>query len=340
MDDKSTFDPEKFLFRGIHPSVCLGTASDRYRGWLGQIYSEGLYRGRITARTNRVGKNSFREEVLPIDSLREYFHHFSILEIDYTFYAPLLDKGVPTPCSKTLAEYFRYMGPADQVFLKAPQMFFARRVWRGKEYVENENYLDSEAFTRQFYRPALELLGDNLKGLIFEQEYQRQAERILPAEFAGKLDAFFAGLPEDHRYHVELRTEAFLCKPVLDALERHGVGQVLSHWTWLPGLKRQLAKSRGRFIGAGGQTVIRLMTPLGTRYEDAYAMAFPFDRMIDEMFQPEMVRQAAELMLEAINQGKEINILINNRAGGNAPLIARQLALRFIEKMERGKARG
>ncbi len=337
MDNTEIFDPEKFLFRGLHPSVCLGTASDRYKGWLGQIYTEELYGGRIIARTNRVGKNSFREEVLPIESLREYFQHFSVLEIDYTFYAPLLDKGLPTPCAKTLAEYSRHMGPADRVFLKAPQMFFARRVWRGKEYIENENFLDSDAFTRQFYRPAFELLGNNLKGLIFEQEYQRQAERVPPAEFAGRLDAFFAGLPKDNRYHVELRTEAFLCRPVLDVLERHGVGQVLSHWTWLPGLKKQLAKSRGRFIGAGKQALIRLMTPLGTRYEDAYAKAFPFDRIIEEMFQPGMVHQAAELMHQAINQGKEINVLINNRAGGNAPLIARQLALAFNEKLGRGE---
>ena len=34
-----------FLFRDIHPYVRIGTASDRYAGWIGQIYSEGRYRG-------------------------------------------------------------------------------------------------------------------------------------------------------------------------------------------------------------------------------------------------------------------------------------------------------
>ncbi|MEN6441866.1 MAG: DUF72 domain-containing protein [Syntrophobacter sp.] len=330
MDEKA-FDPQGFLFRGLHPSVSLGTASDRYKGWIGQVYSEEFYRGRITSRTKKVARNSFREEVLPVDSVREYFQHFRILEIDYTFYAPLVENGKPTQCARTLTEYARHLRPEDRVFLKTPQMFFARKVWRGKDFVPNEHYLAPDAFTHRFYTPAIDILGPGLKGFIFEQEYQRKDARVSPVALAGELDEFFGAIPGDPRYHIELRTEAYLCKPVLDVLRRHGVGQVLSHWTWLPNLKRQRAKSGGDFISAGGQTVIRLMTPLGVRYEDAYAKAFPFDRIVDDMLQPGMVPQTAELMWEAISEGKEINVIINNRAGGNAPLIARQLALKFAE---------
>jgi hypothetical protein len=32
-------DLEKFQFRHLHPLVRMGTASDRYAGWVGQIYS-------------------------------------------------------------------------------------------------------------------------------------------------------------------------------------------------------------------------------------------------------------------------------------------------------------
>ncbi len=45
----------KFLFRDIHPQVKMGTASDRYAGWLGQIYTEERYQGHITQRTKVVG---------------------------------------------------------------------------------------------------------------------------------------------------------------------------------------------------------------------------------------------------------------------------------------------
>jgi len=330
--DEQSFDPRKFLFRGLHPSVSIGTASDRYKGWIGQVYSEEPYRGKISSRTKKVAKNSFREEVLPIESVSEYFRHFRVLELDYTFYAPLLTNGKPTQCARTLGEYARYLRLEDRVLLKTPQMFFARKVWRGGDFVPNEHYLAPDAFTYQFYKPAIEILGPRLKGFIFEQEYQRRDARVPPEDVAGELDAFFRAIPDDPRYHIELRTEAYLCEPVLDVLRKHGVGQVLSHWTWLPNLKKQRAKTGGDFIAAGGQTVIRLMTPIGVRYEDAYARAFPFDRIVEDMLQPGMVPQTAELMWKAIGEGKEVNVIINNRAGGNAPLIARQLALNFAEK--------
>jgi uncharacterized protein YecE (DUF72 family) len=274
---------------------------------------------------------SFREEVLPVDSVREYFQHFEVLEIDYTFYAPLIENGVPTPCANTLKQYSIRMGPEDRVFLKAPQMFFAQKLRRGNGYFPNENYLASEAFTRQFFEPATGILGPNLGGIIFEQEYQRQSERIPPAELSAQLDRFFSSIPRDDRYHVELRTEAYYCKPVIDVLRKHGAGQILSHWTWLPGLKTQFSKAGGRFVTAGRQAVIRLMTPIGVRYEDAYARAFPFDRLIDEMIQPGMISQTARLMWEAVRDGVRLNLIINNRAAGNAPSLAQRIVKDFVQ---------
>ncbi len=31
----------QFQFRGIHPDVFLGTCTDRYSGWIDQVYSGG-----------------------------------------------------------------------------------------------------------------------------------------------------------------------------------------------------------------------------------------------------------------------------------------------------------
>ncbi len=335
IDDEVLKYAERFLFRGLHPLISIGTASDRYKGWIGRIYSEELYREKIISRTNRVGNKSFREQVLPVDSVREYFQHFKVLEIDYTFYAPLIGNGVPTPCANTLQQYAMRMGPEDRVFLKAPQMFFAQKLRREKSYSPNENYLASEAFTRQFYEPAVTLFADKLKGIIFEQEYQRQSERLPPAELASQLDRFFSSIPPDRRYHVEMRTEAYFCKPVIDVLQKHGAGQILSHWTWLPALRTQFSRAGRRFITAGGQAVIRLMTPLGVRYEDAYAKAFPFDRLIEEMIQPAMISQTAALMWEAVREGIEINLIINNRAAGNAPLLARRIVREFAQMRDK-----
>ncbi len=74
-------DIKQCLFRHLHPQVKMGTASDRFAGWLGQIYTEDCYQGRIGQRPKVVGEHSFIEEVLPVDSAAEYFEHFQAPEI-------------------------------------------------------------------------------------------------------------------------------------------------------------------------------------------------------------------------------------------------------------------
>ena len=86
-------DPKSFLFRELPKNILIGTASDRYVGWIGQIYSKGRYEKGITLRSHKVGDKTFNGETLPVESVAEYFEHFPLLEIDYTFYRPLLDSN-------------------------------------------------------------------------------------------------------------------------------------------------------------------------------------------------------------------------------------------------------
>jgi uncharacterized protein YecE (DUF72 family) len=322
---------EHFKFRGLHPNVFIGTASDRYAGWIGQIYSRERYANKISRRSKKVGGKGFVEEVLPVESVEEYFQHFRVLELDFTFYRPLLDKdGKATQNFHVLSKYSQYLNNEDRLILKVPQTVFARKLLREGTYVKNTEYLNPETFTNQFYKPALGVLAPWLVGLVFEQEYQRKQDRPSPKELARELDAFFEAIPKDDRYHVEFRTESLLAGPVFRLLEKHGVGQVLSHWTWLPPLARQFALSGRRFLNAGKQCIVRLMTPRGMRYEDAYARAHPFNALVNGMFNLQMVDETAELMSTAIKEDIQINVIINNRAGGNAPLIAQQIARQFL----------
>jgi uncharacterized protein YecE (DUF72 family) len=326
-------DVERYCFRGLDPDVLMGTASDRYAGWIGQIYAEETYRDRITHRTHKIGGKSFTETVLPVDSVREYFAHFPVLEIDYTFYQPLLDRdGTPTQSFHVLKSYREHMTAGDSLILKVPQMIFAQKIRRGNHYVPNESYLNPRIFTHQFYVPASHLLGSHLKGFIFEQEYQRNEERLPTAELAAALDRFFEAIPGDRRYHIELRTETYLDEAIFTVFERFGIGQVLSHWTWLPSLQTQFRKSGGRFFNSGRQAIIRLMTPRGTRYEEAYAQAFPFSQLVEGMLQSRMVDETVALMKEGTRQKVLMHVIINNRAGGNAPRIAQLVAERFLSK--------
>ena len=332
MPNEGKSNLKRYRFRELHPDISIGMASDRYAGWIGQVYSEGRYEKEIKHRTHRIGEKSFTEEVLPVESVEEYFEHFPILEIDYTFYRPLLDKnGKPTPNYFTLKEYQQYLKKDDQLILKVPQLICARRIRQGGKFIQNEAYLNPEIFTNQFYKPAVEILGPHLAGFIFEQEYQPKKERVEADEIAKSLDTFFKAIPKDKRYHIELRTEAYLSGGVFTILEKHGVGLVYSHWTWLPPLSKQLSKTKGRVFNSGGDSIIRLMTPLRMSYEDSYARAFPFDKMVDGMMNPEMIDDAIQIIMEGVRRRNRMNLIINNRAGGNAPMIARLLAKQFLE---------
>ncbi len=332
METPSRQDLDRFLFRGLHPKVLLGTASDRYAGWIGQIYTAGSYA--VSSRSKRVGGDSFQEKVLPVASVKEYFQHFSILEVDYTFYALLLDgEGNPTRTFHVLRAYADHLSRGDRLILKAPQAVFARKLRRGGAFVPNPDYLNAGMFARRFYHPALELLGESLAGIVFEQEYRRKAEQESPEAFASALDDFLGACPDDSRYHVEVRTEAYLSPPVFEVLERRGVGQVLSHWTWLPSLREQFQRSGHRFFNAGNDAVVRLMTPRGVRYEDAYRKAFPFDREQEGMETPGMIDDAVGIARKAVQEGVRVHMVVNNRAGGNAPLIARRFARTFLQRI-------
>jgi hypothetical protein len=331
-----TVDPERFLFRGMHNRIKIGTASDRYSGWLGSIYTPDLYAGRITKRINHVGGRNYSEEVLPADSLAEYFQHFDILEIDFTFYSLLLEheggsgqKYTPSQNFHVLKKYNEYLDERDGVILKVPQVISANRLYRSGTYISNKLYLNHEVFTRQFYEPAVNILGPALKGFIFEQEYHRKQDRVKVEDLAQELDTFFSKIPKDKRYHLEIRTDAYLKDPVFDVMKKHNVGQVLSNWTWLPRLLKQFAHADNSFTNPE-QCIVRLITPIGMRYEAAYAMAFPFDRMVDGMIQPTMIPETLSLMRTAIEKAVTMSIIINNRSGGSAPMIAREIVRSYV----------
>jgi len=50
------------------------------------------------------------------------------------------------------------------------------------------------------------------------------------------------------------------------------------------------------------------------------------------MLQQEMVLETVEIMKRALDQGREAFVFVNNRAGGNAPWLARKIAEKFLGK--------
>jgi uncharacterized protein YecE (DUF72 family) len=330
---------DQYDFRGLHPHVRFGTASDRYAGWIGQIYPEDPYADRISTRTRNLRGQTFEERQVPVESVRVYFEHFDVLELDFTFYRPLLEDGEPSPNYFVLSNYLDHAPDDARFLLKAPQKFFARTLRRGGEYVDNPDFLDAEGYVETFHEPAVELLGDRLDGLIFQQEYQRVADSPSPEANVDRLDDFFSALPGDAQYHLELRSEHLLAGPYFDWLDERGLGHVFSHWTWLPAIREQWAMCGERFTAANDQVVARLLTPRDVKYADAYAKAYPFDAPAAELSETEqahdMVLDATALAFQAQAQNATLNVIANNRAWGNAPDLARTIAHRILDEEER-----
>jgi Protein of unknown function DUF72 len=116
---------------------------------------------------------------LPVDSVEEYFNHFPVLEIYFTFYRPLLyHNGQPTQNCQVLRTHVQHLKEGDRVILKGPQLITAQKIHKGEQHIENPAYLNLKIFTEQFYEPAAKLLGANLTGFIFEQQYQRKEDRV------------------------------------------------------------------------------------------------------------------------------------------------------------------
>jgi hypothetical protein len=260
-----------------------------------------------------------------VRSAEEFFRHYSALELDFTFYSLLLkEDGTPTRNYAPLAEYAQWIPPDGKVLLKVPEVICAKKHWSTKDgkrvFADNANYLDPEMFTDRFYEPANEIMGSRIAGFIFEKGYQRKASTPPPEDNIAGLDQFFASIPADSRYHIEERTDRLKTEGYFDFLRRRRIGNVFSHWTWLPDLNQQWEQSEG-FTGA--MSITRLMTPLRMPYEEAYARYFPFDKLKDEL--PQMYRDAAHIIRTGMKSAIPTVTVSNNRAGGNANEINRRI---------------
>ncbi len=314
---------DNYVFKSLHKQISIGTASDRYKGWAGKIYLKDY---KIETRTKKIGDQTYVEHQLPISSVVEYFEHFDLLELDFTFYSLLLDKNKKiTKAYRALDSYSKYTTTDDKIIVKVPQAISARFILEGQRYKPNDTYLNKELFIQNFYDPCKDILQERLAGFIFEQEYHTKALRVPQQVLIQELDSFFSSVPKDHRYHLELRTEAYLKEELYELLRTHGIGLVLSHWTWLPRLWLQYERAKKICYNSNHTQIIRLMTPRNVKYEEAYRMAYPFDEIKEKMLDPFMIKDTLGIISDLVAKKVHVFVVINNRAGGSAPEIAKLL---------------
>lgn len=327
---------QAFDFRTIHPHVRFGTASDRYAGWIGQIYNQA-WSSSVSTRRKTLGGRLFNEGVVPTEAVREYFEHFSVLELDFTFYRPLREAdGEPSTNYRLIERYLDHAPPDARFLVKAPQIIcspFLRGVGR------NDDYLNAGMYIRQFQEPLVELLDSRLTGILFEQGYRSVKTSPDDEVVVEQLNRFFDEIDRGPQVHLEIRSPHLLTPLYFDWLETKGLGYVYSHWTWLPSIKSQWEMS-GRFTAADSNVVLRLLTPRKMTYADAYCLAHPFDKPVTGLSEAygarNMIDESVALAFKAIDSGATIDVITNNRAWGNAPELSAEIAKHFID-VEKGR---
>ena len=335
---------DRFDLRRIHPLLGFGTASDRYAAWIGQVYPEERWAPEVKTRTKRLGGRAFEERLLPVASVGDYFEHFGVLELDFTFYRPLVEQdGKEGPSFHNLRAYAEHAPDNARFLLKAPQAFSARVVRQGGKgnvsFEDNPDYLDAAGYRTRFLEPAQAALGSRLAGVIFEQEYGRVAETPPPDAFVAELARFFDDVPDHVPTHLEVRSGHLVVPAYTDWLRERGLGLCFSHWTWLPSLREQWRWAGERFTERHGTAVLRLLNPREMKYAAAFAQAYPFTHPVPALSQTpqarQMIDEAAALQHQAVQHGVHLTTIANNRAWGNSPDLARTLANRFLDFAER-----
>ena len=289
----------------ISALVRFGTSTWAYEGWQGQVYHK------------KYAKTTFARECL--GEYCQYLYGgeplFRTVGNDSTFYRP--------PSANQLRHYLTQIPEDFQMCFKVWEditvpVFATHPRYGLKAGQANPHFLDARLFKDLVLRPLQETTFTIHTGP-FLFEFQRHALSV--EEFCSKLDTFFAHLPKEFSYAVEIRNAGLLGSEYRKVLESHGVAHVYNHWSYMPSLESQHMRMGQTFTAPF--TVIRLLTPLKMAHEDAKKRAQPYNKIVAELSQ--MRRETVRLIQQSIDQVKRAYVLVNNRAEGNAPTTIKAL---------------
>ena len=149
---------------------------------------------------------------------------------------------------------------------------------------------------------------------------------MTPALFVETLDTFFAALPRDAPYAVEVRNDEFLTPAYFAVLREHGVTHVLNNWTRMPTIGEQLDLPG---VLTGPFLVARALLRIGRTYEEAVDAFAPYDRIREP--NPGLRRDLVRVARTAVETRLPAYILVNNRVEGSAPLTVLEVVSLFGE---------
>ena len=286
------------------PLIRFDTSAWTYEGWQGKVYNR-QYANCSSAR----------------ECLGEYCQYlyngellFRTVGNDATFYRP--------PNEKQLGRYLNLVPEGFEMCFKVWEELtiptYAKQARYGPRAGQpNPRFIDAQLFKDFVLTPYREAKFEPHTGP-FLFEFQRHG--MSTEEFVGKLDGFFAQLPKDFRYAVEIRNAGLLGPLYHDMLSQHGVAHVYNHWSYMPPLVEQHQRMESF---TAPFTVLRLLTPLKMSYEQAKKRADPYNKIVGELL--EMRQDTVSLVKQAMAENRRAYVLVNNRSEGCAPVTIQAL---------------
>ena len=298
------------LAAALPTGLRIGTSSWNFPGWRGLVYAPDAPKAHLS----RHGLAAYSQHPL-----------LRTVGIDRTYYAPI-----------AAAEFAGYAAqvPASFRFLVKGLGELLNPVREGRKG-HNPRYLDAAAFTHECVEPARAGLGDRLGTLLLQFPPQTQELVQDPAGFADLLDTFLAGLPADVPYAIELRDPELLTTRYRDVLRRRAVQHGFVVHPRMPPLRRQLELIPLDLLSSDRPLVLRWMLHQGLAYEAAVERYEPFDRLVDP--DPGSRSEIAALAQRALQLGRGMIVVVNNKAEGSSPCSVFELVRTIVAAMQETK---
>ena len=157
------------------------------------------------------------------------------------------------------------------------------------------------------------------------------SERVMRyRDFIDRLAEFLRNLPAEFQYAVEVRNPEILEAGYFKALNEARVAHCFNHWNAMVPLYQQMRAA----ADSGGLTadfyIARLLTPLGTSYQNAEELFEPYDqvRAPDAQMRGDVLR----LVRRALSTNKRAFVTANNKAEGNSPLTMVSIGKLIVER--------
>lgn len=244
--------------------------------------------------------------------LAEYARYplFGTVGIDSSFYTPLIEKPLKSYAAALPGGFPCLSKVWDRITVHT----FAKARDKVRAGQPNPDFLNADLFLQEVWRPLQDHFAGHTGPLIFEFQAIAREDRVMPQDFAERLDRFFAKLPREGRYGVEVRNPEFLTPAYFAVLREHDVAHILSSWTRMPSIGMQLDLPG---VVTAGFLVVRALLRPGRTYSDAVDAFQPYDRIRDP--NPELRGDLVRVVEAAEKLRIPAYILVNNRAEGSAP---------------------